>query len=346
MQTSQSAGVEPLMEAQHLLWNREVDSAVRRFREAEIQGANISSVAAGLWECWMLKGEFEQAWRESDRIRRIQAYDPHCFWDGRSLENRHLMLRCLHGYGDAVQFLRYLPELRSLARSLTIQVPPAMLSLFRDTEWASWADAVITWNDQEPYWDSQIECMELPYIFRTTLNNIPSALSPLTFPETYEFESPKKRDILHVGLIWNAGEWNPSRSIAISEFQPLTEVGEIAFFNLQGGSAAQDWPLLERYCSIPTEPTPNGISNLAHRISQLDLVISIDTLAAHLSGALGVPVWLLLQHSADWRWMLNRRDSPWYPSMTVFRCGRQEDWGTVIQQVRKQLKDLVLARVA
>jgi hypothetical protein len=330
-----------LRRAQYYLECRDLDGALNSFYEAEAKGADASSAAAGRWECWMLKGEFERAWKESDLLRISQRQDPHRFWDGLALNGRDVMLRYLHGYGDAIQFLRYLPQLQQITRSLTLQVPPALLPLFCKVPWAN---AVITWEQQESPWDTQIECMELPYIFRTTLANIPNVLSCWQFDEdtnskTYLNDKPFK-----VGLVWNAGEWKPSRSIPITEFKLLMQTRAIAFHNLQGGVAKEEWSLVDKVCSTQTPQLPDGIPSLARAIVSMDLVITVDTLAAHLSGTLGTPVWLLLEPAADWRWMVDRRDSPWYPSMTIFRCGRMEDWGSLTLRVQKQLELLLLDR--
>lgn len=326
-----------------LLENREMDVALRHFYEAESLGADPDSTAAGRWTCWMLKGEFERAWQESDRIRQLQSSDPHRYWDGQALDQRHILLRCLHGFGDDIQFLRYLPQLRAIAKSITLQVPPPLLPLFRRMPCV---DTVITWKEPEPSWDTQIECMELPYIFRTTLENIPSPLMCLPPQEESRREISRRKDLLHVGLVWSAGEWNPSRSISTATLKPLLRMKGVAFHNLQGGAASKEWPLLSKECHILTAPVPDGILNLAAAIEEMDLIITVDTLAAHLGGTLGKPVWLLLQYAADWRWMIDRQDSPWYPSMAIFRRGRTENWSSLIWRVQKCLENFLTERVS
>ncbi len=347
MPTSELAAAETLLEAKVLLENRELDSALQKFYEAESQGADACMAAAGRWGCWMLKGEFERAWKESDRIRALQSNDPHRFWNGEALEHQHIMLRCLHGFGDAIQFLRYGPEMAKIAQSITLQVAPGLLPLFSETSGSEisghkppWANAVITWQEQEPFWNMQIECMELPYLFRTTVKTIPPPLSCLPFVQSH-----KKDNLLHVGLVWNAGEWNPSRSIPIAELKSLLPTKDVAFHNLQGGAAWKEWSLVSEECRIRTPSIPDGIVNLLAAVSRMDLIITVDTLAAHLGGTLGKPVWLLLQHAADWRWMIERKDSPWYPSITIFRRGRTESWRSLIQHVQSSLEDLLPGKI-
>jgi hypothetical protein len=327
-----------LQEARHFLEHRSLDLALKSFYEAEDEGADACSAAAGRWECWMLKGDFERAWKESDWLREAQSHDPYRFWDGQPLDGRDVILRCLHGYGDAVQFLRYLPRLQQNTKSLSLQVPPALLPLFCKIPWAN---TVITWQELEPHWDAQIECLELPYIFRATLKNIPGVLSYWQFPEKARSTIRQRDGLLHVGLVWNSGDWNPSRSIPITEFKPLLQTEGAAFHNLQGGPAKEKWSLVQEDCFAQTSSIPDGIENLARAIAHVDLVITVDTLAAHLSGTLGTPVWLLLQPVADWRWMLERQNSPWYPSMTIFRRGMSEDWNSLILRVKQSLARII-----
>jgi hypothetical protein len=269
----------------------------------------------------MLRGDFAQAWRASDRIRQRGAPDPHRFWQGEPLAGRRVILRCLHGFGDAVQFLRYAPNLRALASHVTVEVPPRLLELARCFDGV---DEVITWDDEAPAWDVQIEVMELAYFFRTQLTDLPIATRYLRLPA-----SPP-RSGFRVGLAWTSGDWNPARSIPFPLVQPLLAPPGCEFINLQHHA--------EPACALLPDPQASAsVFGLASTIAQLDLAITVDTLAAHLAGALGIPCWVLLQHDADWRWMLNRDDSPWYPSLRLFRQPSPGDWVSVIKAVSSQL---------
>src|SRR5579875_3153211 len=143
---------------------------LRLIDEAEAANHDPDECASGRWVCYMLRGEFELAWRESDAIAARGKPDPHRFWDGSSLHGRDVLIRCLHGLGDTLQFIRYAPLLRKQTRSLTIEAQPTLKPLL---ELCPLADRVITWGDPEPRWDKQIEVIELPRIFRTTLETIP-----------------------------------------------------------------------------------------------------------------------------------------------------------------------------
>jgi hypothetical protein len=284
----------------------------------------------------MLAGNFAAAWRESDAIRRRGAPDPNRFWAGEGLSGKRVILRCLHGYGDAVQFLRYVPRISALASHLIVEVPPAMVELAR---FFRGVDEVITWGDGAPAtharWDVQVEVTELPYLFRTEAHELPLAVDYLHLPFRTEIDrSPAPA----VGVVWGAGEWNRGRSIPYPLLQPLTELSECEFWNLQGGHSRRLWN--GKLCC------GDGILALASAIAQLDLVITVDTLAAHLAGAMGKPAWVFLQYAADWRWMTGRSDCLWYPSLSLFRQPRSGDWGSLISTVRQELARWVVAKAS
>jgi hypothetical protein len=325
---------------------RDVLAAIAAFDRAEGSGAAVDACAGGRWTAHMLAGNFAAAWRESDAIRRRGAPDPHRYWTGEDLRGQRVILRCLHGYGDAVQFLRYAPRLRSLAAHLVVEVAPAMMEM---ATYFEGVDDVITWGDGAPAvppeWNVQIEVTELPYLFRTQLHELPLVERYLRLPETVKRQAARTMGssrLRRVGIVWAAGEWNADRSLPLGLLQQLLQTSSCEFWNLQGGRARQ-------------EPQPHqnlrdaacfGILRLAALISQLDLVITVDTLAAHLAGALGKPTWVLLQYAADWRWMLERSDSPWYPSLEIFRQQTPGDWQSAVACVRHRLEQWLIEKAA
>ncbi|RXH54013.1 hypothetical protein GRAN_4982 [Granulicella sibirica] len=271
----------------------------------------------------MLAGEFEPAWQASDRIRAGHTPDPHRFWSGESLAGKDVIVRSLHGLGDAVQMFRYAPQLKALARSVTWQVPPNLLGL---APCFDGVDQVITW-EQPCVWEAQVEITELPYLFRTTLAHLPIATRYLSAPVP-----PVQRSKPRVGLVWAAGEWNKGRSIPLAAFDSLLSTAGFDFVNLQGGTNHET----DRRMEV-AEP---GLPALAAAIAGLDLVITVDTLAAHLAGALQISAWVLLEHAADWRWMTDREDSPWYPSLRLFRQTRPGDWSQPLASIHQTLGTL------
>jgi hypothetical protein len=298
--------------------------------------------AAERWTSAMLRGDFLAAWNESDAIRSRGLPDPHRFWQGESLIGKRVMIRCLHGFGDAIQFLSYAPRLRTIAARVLVECSPRAVDLIRCLPGI---DEVLAWGDTIPPWDAQIELMELPYIFRTTIADLPIAIEYLHLPgmqrelaaQALSAAAPTPR----IGLAWSAGDWNPLRSIPLPMLKPVLDRDGCEFWNLQGGDVREQWQTLlarSRLCDTPALADA-GLVPLAAIIAHLDLVITVDTLAAHLAGALGIPCFLMLQHAPDWRWMLDREDSPWYPSLRLIRQPAPSDWASIIVKLECALAE-------
>jgi ADP-heptose:LPS heptosyltransferase len=192
-----------------------------------------------------------------------------------------------------------------------------------------------------PEWDVQVEAMELPYLFRTTVPQLPMAESYLDLPQhlqhaAAQWMGPRRQP--RVAVVWSTGEWNRSRALPFSFVEELARDLGIEFWNLQGGPEHDDWHRLPAADNLrDATGFGDGILKLAAIIQQMDLVITADTLAAHLAGAMGKPAWMVLQHAADWRWMVNRADSPWYPSLRLFRQPSAGDWAGTLHQVSTAL---------
>ena len=329
-----------LSHAEHLLALRRLPQALAAFADPHLAAAWPDSCAAGRWQCHMLLGDLAGAWVESDGLRQRGSPDPHRFWDGSPLHGKRVMLRCLHGLGDAIQFLRYAPFLESIASHLIVEVPPPLLEL---APFLKGPHEVITWGENapaiEPAWDSQIELMELPYIFRSTLADLPAPNAGLSPSLADRSESPSTGSRPRIGIVWSGGSWNTSRSIPFTLLEPLLSTGShLSLFSLQPSTANAEWNAITDRCSLqPSDASLDAILPLARFIAGLDLVITVDTLAAHLAAALGRPTWILLQYQADWRWLHERSDTPWYPAARLFRQSVQGDWVSLIDRVRHEL---------
>ncbi|MFL6350652.1 MAG: ADP-heptose--LPS heptosyltransferase [Bryobacteraceae bacterium] len=317
------------------LQSMRVHTALRLFERAEQAHYDPDSCAAGRWDCRMLLGDFEAAWRESDLIARRGNPDPHRFWDGQPFADRRVLIRCLHGLGDTIQFIRYAPLIGEQAKTLTVEAQPALKALL---EQARIADQIITWGEPEPDWDQQIEIVELPRVFRTTVKSVPSRIPYLTVCD--DGVDVKRGPKLRVGLVWGCSSFNPERSIRLKELGNLLTIPGVSFFSLQAGPQRAE---LEPWSS-QVHDLYNGsfcVLPAARNLMTLDLVISVDTMMAHLAGAMGRPVWTLLPYRCDWRWMMKRVDSPWYPTMRLFRQNRSGEWRSVIRQVEQALRTLI-----
>lgn len=293
---------------------------------AEVDGAG----AGALWLRHMRRGEWAAAWRVSDAVLRARAGRP-CWhlprhqqwlWDGTPLQGRRVLVRCYHGLGDTVQFVRFLPALRAVAAEVSVWAQPALLSLLCA---APGIDRLLPLHDGAPAleYDVDVEVMELAHVFRVTPQTLPA-----TVPYLHVRPAPLARDgRLQVGLVWRAGEWDERRSIPPALLAPLGELPGIRWHLLQRGSA-----LLQRP-AFGTVSGSDDVLQAARVLRALDLLVTIDSFPAHLAGALGVPTFTLLHADADWRWMDARPDSPWYPTLRLFRQPRPGDWTAVLAQV-------------
>jgi hypothetical protein len=241
------------------------------------------------------------------------------------------MLRCLHGLGDAVQFIRYAPLLKETCRTLTAQSHPELVRLL---SCVPSVDRAVTWGEAEDEWDVQMEVTELPRIFRTDLDTISAQVPYIFIPRASKewarglIEGPPS---LKVGLIWRASNWDESRSLSASDIEPLLATPGCSFYVLQKNAD-------RRIDAHDLQIHADDVADTAELMCGLDLIISVDTMTAHLAGALGKRTWVLLPVAADWRWMSNRTDSPWYPTMTLFRQTGSRDWQETVASVAVALR--------
>ena len=291
------------------------------------------------WMHHMRSGAFEEAWKISDADLKSRAGKP-CWhlprhyqyiWDGSSLEGKRVLVRCYHGLGDTIQFIRYAPLVKAIAKEVIVWAQPPLIPLLQTMQGI---DQLLPLHDGTPEvaYDVDVEVMELPHIFRTTLSTIPSNI-----PYLHVEPMPLSLNNGHpsVGLVWKAGDWDTYRNIPFSFLAPLGEIKNINLTILQANAASAGWQE-----GFGINPGEFSLFDYARIIQGLDLMISIDSMPVHLAGALGVPVWTLLHAKADWRWMDHREDSPWYPTMRLFRQERQGEWGDVIERVKSGLEEL------
>lgn len=321
--------------AEFALRERRVEEAIDLYRIAERQGFDADACCGARWVCHMLLGDFFSAWRESGRIEKHGRPDVNRFWDGKPLRGKRVLIRCLHGLGDTIQYIRYVPLLKQQTASLTVETQPTLKRLIQES---GLADRVMTWGEPEPAWDRQVEIVELPRVFRTTLETIPKTVPYLKGATRSGFPSDGNK--FRVGLVWASSRYNPLRCVPLSDLSQLFETKGTEFFSFQAGDNRQE--LDESHFPITDAFDRSGcIQTAANALCGMNLVLTVDTMMAHLAGALGLPVWTLLPFQADWRWMLERSDSPWYPTMRLFRQKSDGDWSGPIAEVRAALQGAV-----
>jgi len=253
-------------------------------------------------------------------------------WAGERLSGI-LLVETEQGLGDTIQFARFLPLAAARAERLVVRASPTLVRLLADPRWS-----VIPRDATAPPFDAWVPIMSLARVLGISLATLPAAVPYLALPEPAVADAPGLR---RVGLVW-AGNPRHSRdrrrSISLAELAVLFDLPGIAWHALQLGPAAAE---LARHAGRVTDHAGSlaDMAETAGIVAGLDLVISVDTAVAHLAGALGRPVWTLLPFAADWRWLDGRDDSPWYPTMRLFRQTRPGDWAGVVGRVAHALAE-------
>jgi hypothetical protein len=249
-------------------------------------------------------------------------------------------------FGDVVQMLRYAPALEALTSHCTWQVAPPLAALFRRSYPGL---RIIAPGERDPDAQWRVPYTSLPLALRTFSDEaIPSRVPYLVAdPERMAawqaewLDDERPADTLRVGIVWSGNEQPPNRSVPLDALAPLLSLPGIRFFALQPDLAGEDRRRLDAWDAVAKVGSRlASFDDTAGLLSALDLVISIDTAVAHLAGALGRPLWILLRHGADARWELSRSDSPWYPTARLFRQRRLREWGPVIADVTAALTGL------
>lgn len=296
-------------------------------------------------------GQFEAGWRAYAMREQEPSFHqpdrppaPGAAWRGEPLGGRTILLVDEQGYGDAIQFFRYLPMLRALRPARIVwQTYAPLRALFADS--APGVD-VVSEPPAAPAIDCHATSGSLPGLFGTTLRTIPAPI-PYLHPQRrapIPLAAPPRGSRMRVGLVWSGDARHPIdhwRSVPAGQFLRIARVPRVAFHSLQAAVRDSDLPALADHPGIDRigERLAN-YSQTADVVRQLDLVITVDTSVAHLAGALGKPVWLLLPLASDWRWLTGRADTPWYPTARLFR-NAGTGWDAVIDTVADALSSVV-----
>jgi tetratricopeptide (TPR) repeat protein len=262
-------------------------------------------------------------------------------WQDTDLRGQKILLTCSDelGFGDAIQYVRYAKLLVDRGAQVIVQCPAPLARLFRTI---AGVEGVVTQVPEGLEFSIQVPLLLLPWLWGTTLSTIP-AQPYLSLPsETFPLGTAGD-DRCKVGIVWSGmrrfRNIYRDRSCPLSQFQPLLALPHIAFYSLQRGEAAADLAHLPAGQVQDLSDRLQDFADTAAAIAQLDLVITIDTAVAYLAGALGRPVWVLLPYAPDCRWLLDRADSPWYPTMRLFRQQAPGDWQGAIAQVTSALQN-------
>ncbi|MGD8883604.1 MAG: tetratricopeptide repeat protein, partial [Desulfobacterales bacterium] len=341
------------------LFQRKISEAESYFRQAirinpDFAEAHFNRSITHFFSGNYLEGFREYEWRlKMDRWKNVYPYrfeKPR--WDGAPFAGKQLFVHGEQGFGDTLQFARYLPLIKALGGTVIFETAGSLIDIFQNFPGVDRLVKISPHHKSELEFDFYIPLLSLPGIFQTTLETIPAEV-PYIFADSHKKEMWQKRldtSNFRVGIVWAGGSMHikdNSRSCRLNQFLPLTRIAAVQVYGLQKGPASSqveefsDQIVLNNYGEEFKD-----FSDTAAMISALDLVISVDTAVAHLAGAMGKPVWVLLPTDADWRWMLARDDTPWYPTMRLFRQNKTGDWDDVFQRVADELGRFVAQQTA
>jgi tetratricopeptide (TPR) repeat protein len=293
----------------------------------------------------LLRGDFAQGWPAYEsrwpagKVAARKFRQP--LWDGRPLEGRTILLHAEQGFGDTIQFIRYAPLVAERAARVIVECQKPLVRLL-----AGWpqVEQVVPQGEPLPPFDVQSPLLSLPGIFHTSLETIP-AHTPYFFaaPDLIEYWRKELGGVggLKIGIVWQGDprqENNRARSIPLSCFASLAGLPGVQLVSLQKGSGVEQ--LQEAAGRFPVTEAGSRLDDFmdtAALIMNLDLVVGCDTAVVHLAGALGATVWVAVCCFPDWRWLLDRDDCPWYPTMRLFRQRKPGDWTDVFEQIRAAL---------
>jgi Flp pilus assembly protein TadD len=304
---------------------------------------------------WLALGDFPRGWAEYEwrwqREEFRRALDTMPEWDGSPLEGRRLFVRSEQGLGDTLQYVRFISVLQEMGASLELAIPPSLAPLLLQSGIRPFA----TDDTQAAPYDVHTTLVSLPNRLGTTLETIPAQV-PYLFADEARValwrERMQRIAGFRVGIAWQGNPKFPQdrwRSIPLGEFAPLAQVAGVRLFCLQKNHGLEQLEQLGGAFQVvdlrPEYDVEEGaFLNAAAIMRNLDLVITTDTALAHLAGALGVRVWVLLGIGADFRWLSGRSDSPWYPTMRLFRQARLGDWTELLNRVAGELAAEVNSR--
>jgi len=288
----------------------------------------------------MLKGDMLPAWEEYEWRWQIPAFASTGreftapVWTGDGLDGRTLLIETEQGFGDTLQFIRYAKLASETGGRIIVECRKAMRRLL---ESAAGINELALAGEPLPPYDVHVPLLSLPRIFQTSLGTVP-AHTPYLFASEDDIARWRRQlaheEAVKIGIVWRGTaekRGNPTRACPLAHFQPLIDLPGVKLFSLQKEYGDDDLPLPDGIEDL--SPHLADFADTAAAMRALDLVITIDSAAAHLAGALGQPTWVLLSTGSDWRWLMDREDSPWYPSIRLFRQTQPREWTDVLARV-------------
>ncbi len=324
--------------------------AIEQFDQALALRPDYSDAYMNRALTYLLEGDFERGWRDYEWRWKTKDFNPRNYprpqWQGEPIQGQRILIHTEQGFGDTFQFIRYARLIKQRGATVLLQAAPPLLRLMR---LLPYVDGVFPEGGEVPDFDVHLPLLSMPKVFGTTVTTVPAG-------EPYLYADPQLerrwRDELayiqafKVGITWQGNprfRGDARRSIPLAYFAALAKVPGVRLISLQKGVGT------EQIREVPFSVTELGgqldeasgpFMDTAAVLKNLDLVVAVDTSLNHLAGGLGVPTWLALPYAPDWRWMMHREDSPWYPTIRIFRQAEFDNWEPVFERMAQALAGL------
>ena len=328
----------------------QTEAALSSFREALRLAPDFVEAHCHYGYLALRSGRLREGWESFEWRSRLPSAVrfpvPQPVWNGGPPNGTTLLVQAEEGFGDTIQFWRYVPLLAAAGHRVVFHAQPPLMRLLSGQDSGT---SVVAIGDALPVFDRHCLLLSLPRIFGTTLESIPDAVPYLRADPALVARWQQRLtglDGLRVGLVWQGSPHyaaDERRSMRLDQLAPLAAVEGVAFVSLQKGAGPNVAPPHGMVLHDWTDQIAD-FADTAALIAALDLVIGVDTAVIHLAGALGKPVWLLNRSDTCWRWLENRDDSPWYPTLRQFRQARPGDWADVVGRVQAELQRLCVER--
>jgi len=340
---------------------KKIDKSLQAYKQALKRDPSAPHLHFGIATLYLTMGNFKEGWKEYEwrwkkKLKPRDYKKPR--WDGSDLKGKTLLIHAEQGLGDTFQFIRYAKAAKAMGAYVIVAPQKPLVNIL---SLCPYIDEIIPFGQEKDNFDVHAPLMSMPFLCNTTEETIPSKNAPYLHADQILIKEwatlLQKNKNFKIGICWHGstGHKGPywkriieARCIKLNMFKPISEIPGITLYSLQKISGTEQ----VKNCTFKlhtfgsTFDNQNGsFMDTSAVIKNLDLVITVDTSIAHLAGGLGAPTWVLLGNNSDWRWMLDRSDSPWYPTVKLFRQREAENWTDVIKEVAHELRTLIIKKL-
>jgi tetratricopeptide (TPR) repeat protein len=325
----------------------QLPEAITAYKKAIKLQTDYADAHLNLAFAYLRQGDYVHGWKEHEwRLKKHTTKNTATLTASKKtiFKGTRVLVQTEQGFGDTIQFIRFLPQLKEKGCTITLQAQAEICPLLSQCKGVDQMMEMDNFKNNDAEYDITLSLMSLPYLLGTTLDNLPST-APYIQPSAkkqHQWEHYFDKETTNVGIVWAGNPMQADdhhRSTSLSNFLSLTKIPGVKFYSLQYGDENRQLEHSNGHHNIAD--LGYAWDDTAAIIQHLDLVISVDTSVAHLAGAMAIPTWVLLPYYSDWRWLTDRQDTPWYPTMTLIRQKKYKDWNEVFERAYNMLEALV-----